>query len=124
MPLELGMFLGAIRFGSGEQKRKRGLILDVDRYRYQKYCSDIAGQDVRAHGGSVRRVIGAARDWLGSTPESERQIIPSGRHIAERFDRFRRQMPAQCRALKLAPSELTFPDVCALAVGWQLANPR
>src|SRR5215212_5243999 len=45
MPLELGLFLGAKRFGTGKQKRKNGLIMDVDRYRYQKFISDIAGQD-------------------------------------------------------------------------------
>lgn len=34
MPLELGLFLGATRFGEGEQEDKRCLILDRERYRY------------------------------------------------------------------------------------------
>lgn len=42
MPLELGVFLGAARFGSGGQKEKGCLILDREQYRYQKYISDIA----------------------------------------------------------------------------------
>ena len=49
MPLELGMFLAAKRFGVELQRRKNALILDRDRYRYQKFISDIAGQDIRAH---------------------------------------------------------------------------
>src|SRR5207244_972943 len=44
MPLELGLFLGAKRFGTGKHKAKTCLILDVERYRYQKFISDIAGQ--------------------------------------------------------------------------------
>ncbi len=44
MPLELGIFLGAKRFGSQKQKQKNGLILDREKYRYQSFCSDIAGQ--------------------------------------------------------------------------------
>ena len=42
MPLELGLFLGAHRFGSGEQRRKACLVLDREPYRYQKFISDIA----------------------------------------------------------------------------------
>src|ERR1700686_3205317 len=64
MPLELGMFLGAKRFGDALQKRKLCLILDRDTYRYQKYISDIAGQDIRAHKSSEGNAISITRDWL------------------------------------------------------------
>lgn len=37
MPLELGIFLGAKRFGGRRQKEKRLLILDIEAYRYQKF---------------------------------------------------------------------------------------
>ncbi|MGH2727542.1 MAG: hypothetical protein ACRDKS_11290, partial [Actinomycetota bacterium] len=59
MPLELGLFMGAKRFGGTRQRDKRGLILDRDRYRYQVFCSDIAGQDIRAHGNSMTTAIKA-----------------------------------------------------------------
>src|SRR5436309_3664590 len=36
MPFELGLFLGAKRFGTGRQKRKSTLILDRERYRFQQ----------------------------------------------------------------------------------------
>ena len=42
MPLELGMFLGAKRYGAGEHAKKVCLILDREKYRYQKFISDIA----------------------------------------------------------------------------------
>ena len=54
MPLELGLFLGARRFGDGPQRRKSCLILDRDKYRYQEFMSDISGQDIAAHGEEVR----------------------------------------------------------------------
>src|SRR5205085_10402919 len=46
MPLELGAFLGAKHFGNNRQKRKACLILDSEKYRYQKFISHIAGQDI------------------------------------------------------------------------------
>jgi len=49
MPLELGMFLAAKRFGVGRQKNKVCLILDSAPYRYQQFISDIAGQDIQVH---------------------------------------------------------------------------
>ena len=45
MPLELGLFLGAAHYGNSTQRRKQTLVLDVERFRYQKFLSDIAGQD-------------------------------------------------------------------------------
>jgi hypothetical protein len=44
MPFELGIFLGARRFGGRNQSRKRCLVLEAEKYRYQKFLSDIAGQ--------------------------------------------------------------------------------
>lgn len=36
MPFELGLFLGARRFGTAVQQDKRCLVLEAQRYRYQK----------------------------------------------------------------------------------------
>jgi hypothetical protein len=55
MPLELGIFLGAKRFGPGIQRKKYCLILDRSAYRYQKFISDIAGQDIRTHNQKAKK---------------------------------------------------------------------
>jgi hypothetical protein len=47
MPLELGIFFGAQMVGSGKQKTKNCLILDMEKYRYRDFCSDISGQDIK-----------------------------------------------------------------------------
>ena len=78
MPLELGMFLGAKQYGDAVQQRKICLILERKRYDYQKYCSDIAGQDIAAHGGKENLVIAAVRNLLAGTLRSK--IIPAQAH--------------------------------------------
>ena len=57
MPFELGIFLAARKFGERKQKRKRSLVLDTERYRYLSFISDIRGQDIKAHGNDVRKII-------------------------------------------------------------------
>jgi hypothetical protein len=64
MPLELGIFLGAKKYGGARHARKSCLILDREPFRYQIFCSDIAGQDIRAHQNDVGEAIAAVRDWL------------------------------------------------------------
>jgi hypothetical protein len=66
MPLELGMFLAAKRFGSAKQKQKICLILDSMPYRYQQFISDIAGQDIQVHNNSAKEAISVVRNWLRS----------------------------------------------------------
>ena len=40
-------------------------MLDREPYRYQAFLSDIAGQDIAAHGGEPVRAIGAVREfWI------------------------------------------------------------
>ena len=108
MPFELGLFLGAKRFGDPRQKRKSTLILDWERYRYQKYLSDIAGQDIKAHGHKPTNLIGAVRDWLRDA-DSHRQL-PASTVIVGRYRKFRRDLPELCRNLRLDPNELTYND--------------
>jgi hypothetical protein len=64
MPLELGMFLGAKRFGNKRQRRKGCLVLDRERYRYQQFMSDISGQDIEPHGDDYNTAITVVRNWL------------------------------------------------------------
>ena len=122
MPLELGLFLGAKVFGGREQRRKAAIILDTDPYRYQKYISDIAGQDIRAHGGTIVDAIRAVRNFLASHA-TEDVILPGGDRVAERYGRFRRELPAACAALGLDPADLTFGDLTRFTLGWMRTNP-
>ena len=123
MPLELGMFLGAKRFGSPKHKLKTCLILDVERYRYQKFISDIAGQDIAAHDGNAEEAIKAVRNRL-SAATSKSVKIPSGSVIARRYAMFRSELPATCERLQLNVDELTFADYVLQVEEWLKINAQ
>ena len=99
------------------------MILDVERYRFQKFISDIAGQDVAAHGGEPAKAIGAVRDWLSNaTPKSVR--IPGGGAIGRRYELFRTELPDMCERLQLRVDELTFNNYVVQVEEWLKLNDR
>jgi hypothetical protein len=108
MPLELGVFLAAKRFGSSHQKSKRCIIFDVKRYRYQKFISDIAGQDIHSHDGNAAVLIKELASWLRS--KSRDPKVPGGHKMVAEFRTLKRAIPAICAARGLEPGELTYDD--------------
>lgn len=122
MPLELGIFLGARAFGGKDHRRKVGIILDTDPHRYQKYISDIAGQDIRAHGRKPAEAIRQVREFLSNHREPG-VILPMGDKIVDRYRQFRRDLPDTCRVVHLDPDNLNFRDLTTLIVGWLNAHP-
>ena len=116
MPLELGMFLGAKRFGRDRQRTKACLILDKEPYRYQTFISDTAGQNIRSHGSQPGEAITLVRNWLRDS--SGRQSIPGGKEISRRYELFREVLPEMCRELKIEDDELTFNDYTNLVSEW------
>lgn len=123
MPLELGLFLGAKRFGAEEQKSKNCLILDTERHRFQKFISDIGGQDPSAHNDNPDEAIRQVRDWFRlATPKSVK--IPGGTEIARRYAAFRTALPDTCTRLQLEPDRLTFNEYVLIVEEWLKANPN
>lgn len=116
MPLELGIFLGAKKFGIEAQKRKKCLILDTEPYRYQQFISDIAGQDIQAHNNSSKEVIMHVRNWLRTA--SRRGTIPSGGIIWERYQEFMEKLPQMAREGRLIVEELIFRDYTMMIAQW------
>ena len=115
MPLELGIDLGCKAF-SRAHARKSLLIFDAEQHRFQKYLSDIGGQDIHRHGHSPKTAIARVRDWLRA--ESGVESIPGGTVIFQRYEKFRRQLPETCAALRLDPDELTFVDFSRAVGNW------
>ncbi|HKP75082.1 MAG TPA: hypothetical protein VJT67_06030 [Longimicrobiaceae bacterium] len=122
MPLELGIFLGAKAFGSGDQRRKAAVVLDQEPYRYQKFISDIAGHDIHAHGGNWREVIFRVRDFLAAQ-SAGRKILPGGAMVVNRYIQFRCDLTESCCELHLDPASLTFRDLTNFIVGWLESHP-
>jgi len=105
MPLELGIFLGAKRFG-GRSSRKRCLIMDRAPYRYKRFISDIGGQDIKAHYTRPVNAIRHVRDWLQSAPG--KAAIPGGTKIWHDYQRFRRELPIIAEEAQLESGTVYF----------------
>ena len=116
MPLELGVFLGAKKFGTDEQERKNCLILDKERYRYQQFISDIAGQDIQAHNNNPEEIVTVTRNWLRNA--SKRQTIPSGSIIWRHYQEFMEDLPQLAQECQLEVDELIFNDYLLILTKW------
>ena len=120
MPFELGIFLGAKRFGTKAQKQKRVLILDIEKYRYQKFISDLAGMDIHDHRGDYKRAMRETRDWLANV---SRRKIPSSKQIVRIYENFLKVLPAIIKELEFDSSEIPYVDLERIVVAWLREAP-
>jgi hypothetical protein len=116
MPLELGLFLGAKRFGDKVQKKKKALILDTEPFRYQQFISDLAGVDPQPHGGDPRRMVSCTRDWLLTA--SKRRTIPAPTPLLASYDHFTDALPAIAGRAGLDGAAIAYPDFVRLVDVW------
>jgi hypothetical protein len=123
MPMELGLDLGCKVYGLPHQQEKVLLVMDVEQYRYQKFISDISGQDIAAHGNDERRLIDVLREWFRKEMDPRVVVIPSGSEIHKRYRNFQQALPSICARLRWNPSQLGFIDFSYAAVSWIKANP-
>ncbi len=116
MPLELGLFLGAKRFGDDTQRKKRALILDTEPFRFQKFISDLAGADPVPHGGDARRMVECTRNWLVTV--SQRKTIPPTVPLLDSYDRFMAGLPVIARKAGLNAPTLIYADFERFVLAW------
>lgn len=117
MPLELGIFLGAKRFGSTGQRGKRVLILDIEQYRYQRFVSDLAGMDIHAHGGDKTRAIRETRDWLANV---SRRALRGPEQLVLLLQNFDEELPEIAETLGFARNNIPYVDFERIVVRWLL----
>ena len=115
MPLELGLFLGAVHYGSDAQRRKQCLVMDSDRTRYRDFISDLSGHDIKAHGNVPAQAIAAVRDFLRSASGMR---LPGGKAVAALHARFTTDLPEILRQARIGPDEMTFADTTAIIFEW------
>lgn len=115
MPLELGICMGVIEFGSKKQRANEYLIIESDKFRFKQFISDISGQDIRDHKDSVEGVIKIVRNWLSNkTPEN----IPSASLIHCNYLSFVEDLPLLCQENSWIEKELTFDEYSTLVTSW------
>jgi hypothetical protein len=121
MPLELGLFLGAKRYGAKDQKLKRLLILNVEPYRYQRFISDLAGMDIHEHRGEPLRAVRETRDWLANV---SRRTLPSGSRVVALYQSFLADLPDLAATLGFPTDQIPYVDFERIVVEWLLqAHP-
>lgn len=117
MPFELGLFLGATKLGSDRHRKKGVLILDREKYRYQTFLSDIAGQDIREHQDDPQVLIGSVRDWL-NTRTNNHEVLPGQAALVEKYEQFLKDLPKMLKELELRQTEISFVDWSKLIGIW------
>lgn len=117
MPFELGVFFGAKRLGSEGQHAKRALVLDIERYRYPQFISDIAGSDIHPHGNDPAVALRVVRDWLANV---SRRDLPSANLIEKLYRRFIGDLPRLAAELEHDPASIPYVDFEKMIIGWLL----
>ncbi|MEW8051112.1 MAG: hypothetical protein AB2809_12105 [Candidatus Thiodiazotropha sp.] len=85
MPFELGVDYGCKKFKGGKWGNKKILILEKEKYRYQKSLSDLSGSDIKNHHDEVDKAIIAVRNWFVT---EELQTAISGTAIWDIYNDF------------------------------------
>lgn len=116
MPFELGLVIGCRKIAGPKFARRPILVMERTAYITQKCLSDIAGQDLRAHSGSVSRIINIVRAWL--LQQSQRENIPGHVRIQNAFASFYGVLPALCEVAELDVSNLSYSDFVTLSQQW------
>jgi len=86
MPYALGLDIGCAEFGIKKFKEKKILILETDRFHYQKVLSDISGQDIESHDNDPATLIKKFRNWLSTVDKSK--SYPSGNFVWRAYNQF------------------------------------
>jgi hypothetical protein len=116
MPLELGIFLGAKRYGNTEQQNKKLLVHDAEKWRYQKFISDLAGMDVKSHGKNAQKVIENIHSMLKTN--TRRSNIPTKRRLIRSYLQFSLALPKLTHTDGLDHSDLLFAEMENLVIAW------
>lgn len=116
MPFELGIFLGAKRFGAPPHDKKACLIFERKPHTYEAFISDIKGQDIKAHHGNHELIISETRNWLVNNTKG--RSIPGGRAIWRSYSSFNRWLPGKCRKESKRVNELTYMEYAGLIYEW------
>jgi len=85
MAFELGLDIGCKVTAAGELAQRKSLILERERFRYQRVLSDLSGNDIKHHHGEPQKLVRLVRNWL---VENVRPDLPTGTEVWEAFNRY------------------------------------
>ena len=121
MPFELGLDLGCRSFHS-RYADKHALIFGEKKYEYQKFFSDIAGQDVHDHQNGVAKAIAGVRNFLAA--QNPDNPVSGPARILKRYEEFRAALPRILNEVGIEPDEMQFTDLAWAAKQWMETVPE
>jgi len=123
MPFECGIDFGIKLSDPQKYGAKRFLILEKERYRYQKVISDISGNDIKAHKNDPEQVIKVVRDWF----KPNKNNIPWHKEIWLAYNEFEYDYEQILKEDDYDPKDinsLTFSDVIEYITAWITAYKK
>jgi hypothetical protein len=105
MPFELGLALGAKRFGGRSHRYDRIKMVVAEPYKLPAYLSDLGGNDPDAHHSRPQDVIRIVRNFLQRAPAGG--MLPGPSRLVDDFDRFRAELPDIARRIDFEPEEIS-----------------
>jgi hypothetical protein len=96
MPFELGIDYGCQKLQGGVWQEKKILILEKEKYRYQKALSDLSGSDIKNHDDDPIKIIKSVRDWFVTEDTEELGSVTSGPNIWKEFNDFNAFLYNKC----------------------------
>jgi len=104
MPFELGMAMGAKRFGGKRHKTDSIKIMVAEPYKLPAYLSDLGGNDPDAHHNEADKVVTIVRDYLHRSPDGK--ILPGPAKLIETLTEFRQKLPMIANGIHHKPDEV------------------
>jgi hypothetical protein len=117
MPFELGLCLGARRYG---RRSMSLLVMETAPFDYHNFLSDFAGRDIKHHGDDPAKIISHIRTWLNA--QSLGRPLPGGTALEKLYTRFRAELPALLKKAQLEDGEVSFVDWAHLVEDWFAAS--
>jgi hypothetical protein len=123
MPFELGVDMACQRYKLGHWQDKKCLVLGAEDFAYQAALSDLAGSDIRSHGGKAARMTSVIRNWL-NVEAGLTAVGPAA--IWSRFNDFMADNFDALTIRGFSRADIKNIDISELVVemrAWILANP-
>jgi hypothetical protein len=120
MPFELGLDIGCFEYGGKKFRDKKMLILETNRYHYQKVLSDIAGQDIENHNDDPKILVSKVRNWFSAIDHIKAYPEPT-----EIWKAYHNLIKHLTNKLSGDIQEMPIADFIKLAKNWvqKLKNP-
>ena len=104
MPFELGMAIGARRFGGPRHRSDRIKIMVTQPYKLPAYLSDLGGNDPDAHNSDPAELIRIVRNFLDISPAGG--PLPGPAKLIDTFEAFKAALPELAGRIEHQPQEI------------------